>query len=77
MPLKKGAKNVGKNIAELHGGPQYSKTKAKHGKGVANKQAVAVAIKASGKGRGDPMIGQKAKKAARQTKLGQALMEKM
>ena len=47
MPLKKGKKNVGYNIAELHKGPNYAKTKASKGKAVADRQAVAIAMKAS------------------------------
>jgi pyridoxal biosynthesis lyase PdxS len=49
VPLKRGVKNVGKNIRELHKGPQYAKTKAKHGTGVANRQAVAAAENAARK----------------------------
>lgn len=44
MPLKSGKENIGQNIAELHKGPQYARTAAKHGKGVANRQAVAIAM---------------------------------
>jgi hypothetical protein len=49
MPLTKGGgkKSVGKNIKELHKGPQYKKTKAKLGAKTANKQAIAVALKTS------------------------------
>jgi hypothetical protein len=50
MPLKgHGKKSIGPNIKELQAGPQYKKTAAKHGKTVANKQAVAVAMKQSRK----------------------------
>lgn len=49
MPLKRGKGNIGKNIAEFHQGKTYAKTRAKFGKKVANKQAVAAAINASKK----------------------------
>ena len=51
MPLTKGGgkKAVGKNIKELHKGPQYKKIAKKHGKNVANRQAIAIAIKQSKK----------------------------
>ena len=51
MPLKKGKRNVGKNIEELHHGPQYQRTKAKHGKKAADEQAKAAAMHAAGVGR--------------------------
>lgn len=46
MPLKSGSsqKTIASNIAELHHGPNYAKTAAKHGKSVADKQAVAIAF---------------------------------
>ena len=44
MPLLPGKKNVSYNIRELHQGPQFKKTSANHGKAVANKQAVAIAL---------------------------------
>jgi len=46
MPLSKGSsqKTISSNIKELHAGPNYAKTKAKHGPDVANKQAVAIAL---------------------------------
>jgi len=46
MPLKKGKsqKVISENISEFHKGGTYERTKAKHGKGVADKQAVAVAM---------------------------------
>jgi hypothetical protein len=45
MPLKSGSSKatISKNIQELHHGPQYRQTAAKHGKATANKQAVAIA----------------------------------
>lgn len=45
MPLKEGTsqKTVSENIKEVHGGPQYKKTEEKHGKAVADKQAIAIA----------------------------------
>jgi hypothetical protein len=49
MPLKPGKKNIGKNISELHKGPQYERTKKKHGKAVADKQAIAIAEKTAKK----------------------------
>lgn len=54
MPLELGKKNVGKNIAELHGGKTYAKMKKKHGKGKANKQAVAIALKKARESGGVP-----------------------
>lgn len=53
MPLAKGrsAKTISANIRELHGGKQYAKTKAEHGKVTADKQAVAIAIREAGKSR--------------------------
>jgi hypothetical protein len=47
MPLKKGAKNVGYNIEELHNGPQYAKNTKKFGKAKADKIAVAAAESAA------------------------------
>jgi hypothetical protein len=46
MPLKPGKSpsTVSKNISEFHTGKTYAKTKAKHGKKVADKQAVAAAL---------------------------------
>lgn len=46
MPLKPGKSKaiVSENIREFHGGKTYAKTAAKHGKKVANRQAVAVAL---------------------------------
>lgn len=32
-------------ISELHKGPQYQRVKAKHGANIANKQAIAIALK--------------------------------
>lgn len=51
MPLKKGAKNVGTNIKEFHAGKTYAKTKAKYGKSVADRQAVAASMNAAGVGK--------------------------
>ena len=53
MPLKRGSSNkvIGGNIAELHTGNVYKRTAAKHGKEVANRQAVAIAMKKAGKSR--------------------------
>jgi len=46
MPLKHGAsrKVIGENIRELKKGPQYAETKKAHGKDVAHKQVVAIAL---------------------------------
>lgn len=46
MPLKEGTSQatVSKNISEIHEGPQYQKTKEKHGAEVAHKQAIAIAL---------------------------------
>ena len=49
MPLKKGAKNVGKNIAELHSGPRYAANLKKFGKHKADEIAIAAGINASKK----------------------------
>jgi hypothetical protein len=51
MPLKRGSsqKTVSENISELHDGKQYAKTKAKHGKATANRQAIAIALGNTGK----------------------------
>ena len=45
MPLKKGSSNKtrSKNISEFHSGKTYAKTKKKHGKKTADKQAIAAA----------------------------------
>lgn len=47
MPLKEGSsqKVVSANISELHKGPRYAATRAKHGAEAANKQAIAIALK--------------------------------
>lgn len=46
MPLKSGSstKTISSNIRELHKGPQYQRTKRKHGKKIADKQAIAIAM---------------------------------
>jgi hypothetical protein len=49
MPLKKGKKNVGANIRELHKGPMYKKNVKKFGKAKANKIAIAAAMSQSRK----------------------------
>lgn len=50
MPLKKGGgrKAVGRNISEFHTGKTYARTKRKFGKARADKQAVAVGLRAAG-----------------------------
>jgi hypothetical protein len=47
MPIKPGKSEatVSKNIKEIHQGPQYAKTAAKHGKATADAQAIAIAKK--------------------------------
>lgn len=49
MPLKKGTgkRTISANIAEFHQGKTYERTRAKHGKATADKQAVAVALSAA------------------------------
>jgi hypothetical protein len=47
MPLRKGKRNVGKNIKELHKGSRYAANVKKFGKKKANKIAVAAAMSAS------------------------------
>lgn len=51
MSLKNGKSNkiISKNIAELHSGKTYAKTKNKFGKEKANKQAIAIALEKAGK----------------------------
>jgi hypothetical protein len=48
MPGLKGAKNVGRNIREVHKGKTYKRTRAKFGKKKADKQAVAIAMSEAG-----------------------------
>jgi len=43
MPMKSGAAHVAENIAEFHHGKTYAATKARHGKAVADRQAIAAA----------------------------------
>jgi hypothetical protein len=54
MPLLHGSgkKIVSKNIQELHSGDTYSRTRKKFGKAKADKQAVAIALSESRKGKG-------------------------
>lgn len=47
MPLHKGKQNVAENIREFHTGKTYARTKARYGKAVADKQAIAAAIHAA------------------------------
>jgi hypothetical protein len=51
MPLEDGSSqdDISDSIAELHTGKQYAKTKLKYGAKIANKQAVAISLKKSGK----------------------------
>jgi hypothetical protein len=46
MPIKSGSsqKVIGENIRELKSGPQYKQTVREHGRVVAHKQAVAIAL---------------------------------
>jgi hypothetical protein len=46
MPLRSGSGRsvVSENIRELHHGKTYSKTKSRHGKKKADRQAVAIAL---------------------------------
>jgi hypothetical protein len=60
MPLLPGKQNIGRNISELHKGPQFKRTEANHGKATADKQAVAVAEHQADKGAGDPHAKAKA-----------------
>ena len=47
MPLKKGKKNIGYNIKELHKGPRYKANVKKFGKKKAHQIAVAAAESAA------------------------------
>lgn len=51
MPLRKGRsqKVLSANIRELHTGDTYRGTARKYGKEVANKQAIAIAMRKAGK----------------------------
>lgn len=51
MPLRPGRSKatVQSNIRELHHGPQFAKTAAKHGTETARKQAVAIALETARK----------------------------
>lgn len=49
MPLRKGKKNVGRNIKEFSKGKTFARTKKKFGKAKARKQAIAVALSVAGK----------------------------
>lgn len=48
MPGLKGAKNVGRNIREVHKGKTYARTKKKFGKKKADRQAIAIAMSEAG-----------------------------
>jgi hypothetical protein len=54
MPIKSGhsQKTISHNIEELHGGPQYARTKRKFGAKKANAQTVAIALSESRKSKG-------------------------
>ena len=47
MPLKRGYSQatISDNISELHSGPTYAMTAARHGPEVARKQSIAIALK--------------------------------
>lgn len=47
MPLKRGKKNISRNISELHRGPRYKANVRKFGKKKAHRIAVAAAMSAS------------------------------
>ena len=53
MPLKKGSSQatISSNIAELHHGKTYARTKRKFGEAKANAQAAAIAYEEAGKSR--------------------------
>jgi hypothetical protein len=51
MPLLPGKDNVGTNIAELHTGKTFARTKRKSGVDKARKQAIAIALDKAGKGK--------------------------
>jgi len=59
MPLKHGSseKTISYNIAELHKGPQYERTKREHGKAVADRQAVAIAMSHARRSKRKTMTG--------------------
>jgi hypothetical protein len=46
MPLKKGSsrKTIAANMHELRHGPEYAATRKEHGKAVADKQMIAIAL---------------------------------
>ncbi len=47
MPLRKGKRNIGRNIRELHHGKTYRRTKRKFGKRRADRQAIAISLRQS------------------------------
>lgn len=68
MPLAKGKskKTIRSNIAEFHTGKTYAATRRKFGKAVADRQAVAAAMRTAGKSKKAP-----AKKTRRKTLSGE------
>lgn len=68
----KGKKAAAKNISEFHKGPTFKKTKKKYGAKKANKQAVAVGMKAAGM----PMWKAMGKKSPMAMSGGEGSMEK-
>ena len=68
MPGLKGAKNVGRNIREVHKGKTYARTKAKYGKKRADKQAIAIGMSEAG-------VGRKKKKAKKRRAVNRSETE--
>lgn len=54
MPLKSGKNAIGENIAELHGGKVFARTRKKFWKKRAQAQSIAIAMRKAGKKRVPP-----------------------